>query len=207
MLRPDRMTLKAQEAFRDSGEEARRRGNPVVNDSHLLAALLGQDEGIVQPLLQKAGLNVARIGEAVEAELERLPKQEGGGEPTFSRELNSVFDRAEADATELGDQYVSTEHLIVGLAETKGTTFRRLLKEMGSSADSLREALAEVRGSHRVTDQSPEDKYQSLQRFTINITDLARAGKVDPVIGRDEESTPGHAGAVPAYQEQSGADR
>ncbi len=189
MLRPDRLTLKAQEAFRDAGEEARRRGNPVTNDTHLLAALLGQREGIVQPLLQKAGLNVARIGEAVERELERLPRQEGGvgGEPTFSRELNTIFDRAEADATELGDQYVSTEHLIVALAEEKGSTLQQILREMGSSAALLREALTEIRGSHRVTDQTPEETYQSLQRFTVNLTDLARSGKVDPVIGRDEE--------------------
>ncbi len=189
MLRPDRLTLKAQEAFRDAGEEARRRGNPVTNDTHLLAALLGQREGIVQPLLQKAGLNVARIGEAVERELERLPRQEGGGggEPTFSRELNTIFDRAEADATELGDQYVSTEHLIVALAEEKGSTLQQILRDMGSSAALLREALTEIRGSHRVTDQTPEETYQSLQRFTINLTDLARSGKVDPVIGRDEE--------------------
>jgi ATP-dependent Clp protease ATP-binding subunit ClpB len=188
MIRPDRMTIKAQEAFRDAGEEARRRGNPVVNDAHLLFALLQQQEGVVLPLLQKAGVNVTRLLEEVERELARFPKQEGAGtEPTFSRELNRVFDRAEEDARKLGDAYVSTEHLLLALGEEKGTAARQLLSAQGVSADVLREALKEVRGSHRVTDQSPEEKYQALERYTRNLTDVARRGKLDPVIGRDEE--------------------
>ena len=188
MIRPERLTIKAQEAFRDAGEEARRRGNPVVNDAHLLAALLAQPEGVVLPLLQKAGLNVSVLGPAVERELARFPTQQGGSaEPSFSRELNRVFDRAEAEAKKLGDAYVSTEHLLLALAEEKGTTARNLLTEQNVSADELRAALQEVRGSHRVTDQSPEGQYQSLERYTRNLTDLARNGKLDPVIGRDEE--------------------
>src|ERR671913_84158 len=95
MIRPERLTIKAQEAFRDAGEEARRRGNPVVNDAHLFAALLAQPEGVVQPLLQKAGLNVTALAADVEREIGRFPAQSGGGEPTFSRELHKVFDRAE----------------------------------------------------------------------------------------------------------------
>ncbi len=188
MIRPERLTIKAQEAFREAGEEARRRGNPVVNDAHLFAALLAQAEGVVQPLLQKAGLNVTGLAQAVEREIARFPTQQGGsGEPTFSRELNKVFDRAEADAKKLGDAYVSAEHLLLALAEEKGTTARSLLSEQNISADDLRAALQEVRGSHRVTDQSPEGQYQALQRYTRNLTDLARNGKLDPVIGRDEE--------------------
>ena len=188
MLRPERLTLKAQEAFRDASEDARRRGNPVLNDTHLFAALLAQDEGVVQPLLQKAGLNITALKEAVERELARLPRQEGAtGEPTFSRELHKVFDRAEEEAKALKDAYVSTEHLILGLAAEKGTTARVLLNESEVTADVLREALEGVRGGHRVSDQSPEDQYQALQRFTRNLTDQARKGKLDPVIGRDEE--------------------
>ena len=99
MIRPERLTIKGQEAFREAGEDARRRGNPVVNDAHLLAALLAQPEGIVQPLLQKAGLNVTGLAEAVERDIARFPTQQGGGaEPTLSRELNKVFSRAEAEA-------------------------------------------------------------------------------------------------------------
>ncbi|HEX6088613.1 MAG TPA: ATP-dependent chaperone ClpB [Gemmatimonadales bacterium] len=187
MIRPERLTLKGQEAFRDAMEEARRRGNPVVNDAHLFAALLAQPEGVVQPLLQKAGLNVTALGAGVEREIERFPAQSGGGEPNFSREVHRVFDRAEVEAKALDDAYVSTEHLLVALAEEKGTTARELLSAAGVSGDDLRSALAEVRGSHRVTDQSPEEKYQSLERFTRNLTEQARRGKLDPVIGRDEE--------------------
>jgi ATP-dependent Clp protease ATP-binding subunit ClpB len=188
MIRPDRMTIKAQEAFRDAVEEARRRGNPVVNDAHLLLVLLQQSEGVVQPLLQKAGVNVSRLLDEIEREIERFPKQEGSGaEPTFSRELHRVFDRAEADARKMGDAYASTEHLLLALAEEKGTAARSLLSAQGVAAEALRQALTEVRGSHRVTDQSPEEKYQALERFTRNLTDLARRGKLDPVIGRDEE--------------------
>ena len=188
MIRPERLTIKAQEAFREAGELARRRGNPVVNDAHLFAALLAQDEGVVQPLLQKAGLNVAALKDAVERELERFPRQEGGSaEVTYSRELHKVFDRAETEAKRLEDAYVSTEHLLVALVEEKGTTARALLSAQEITADDLRAALGAVRGSHRVTDQTPEEKYQSLERFTRNLTDQARKGKLDPVIGRDEE--------------------
>ncbi|HEU5041644.1 MAG TPA: ATP-dependent chaperone ClpB [Gemmatimonadales bacterium] len=187
MIRPERLTIKAQEAFRDAGELARRRGNPVVNDAHLFAALLTQPEGVVQPLLQKAGLNVTALTQETEREMARFPTQEGGAEPTFSREVNRVFDRADAEAGKLGDAYVSTEHLLLALAEEKGTTARGLLSAHKVDAEALRRALAEVRGSHRVTDQSPEEKYQALERYTRNLTDQARQGKLDPVIGRDEE--------------------
>ena len=188
MIRPDRMTIKAQEAFRDAAEAARRLGNPVVNDAHLLLALLQQAEGVVQPLLQKSGVNVTRLVDEVQREVGRFPRQEGtGAEPSFSRELNRVFDRAEDDGRKMGDAYVSAEHLLLALAEEKGTSARTLLSGQNVSANDLRQALQEVRGSHRVTDQSPEEKYQALERYTRNLTDLARRGKLDPVIGRDEE--------------------
>jgi len=188
MIRADRMTIKAQDAFRDAAEGARRLGNPVVNDAHLLLALIQQPEGVVQPLLQKAGVNVTRLTDEVQREIGRFPRQEGSGaEPSFSRELNRVFDRAEEDARRMGDAYVSTEHLLLALVEEKGTSARTLLSGHGVSADDLRQALQDVRGSHRVTDQSPEEKYQALERYTRNLTDLARRGKLDPVIGRDEE--------------------
>ncbi|MFL5536176.1 MAG: ATP-dependent chaperone ClpB, partial [Gemmatimonadales bacterium] len=187
-MRPERLTIKAQEALRDAGQLARARGNPVVNDAHLLAALLAQDEGVVQPLLQKAGLNVTAVRQEVEREISRFPTQAGGaGEPSFSREIQRVFDRADAEARKLDDAYVSTEHLLLAMAEEKGTTARAVLSSHNISADDLRSALQEVRGSHRVTDQSPEEKYQALERYTRNLTEEARKGKLDPVIGRDEE--------------------
>jgi ATP-dependent Clp protease ATP-binding subunit ClpB len=188
MIRPERLTIKAQEALRDAGELARSRGNPVVNDAHLLAALLAQDEGVVRPLLQKAGLNLTAVAEAVEREVARFPSQSGGGvEPSFSRELQRIFDRADAETKKLGDQYISTEHLLLAMADEKGTTLRNILTAQNISAAELRRALQEVRGSHRVTDQSPEEKYQALERYTRNLTEEARKGKLDPVIGRDEE--------------------
>src|SRR5919201_4482993 len=137
MIRPDRMTIKAQEAFRDASEEARRRGNPVVNDAHLLWALIQQPEGVVQPLLQKAGVNIARLSDELEREIARFPQQEGGAEPSFSRELHRVFDRGEEDARKMGDAYVSTEHLLLALAEEKGASTRTLLSAQGVSAQDL----------------------------------------------------------------------
>jgi ATP-dependent Clp protease ATP-binding subunit ClpB len=169
-------------------ELARQRGNPVVNDAHLFAALLAQDEGVVQPLLQKAGLNVTSIRDAVEREIARFPTQAGGGsDPTLSREVQRIFDRADAEAQGLGDAYVSTEHLLLAMVDEKGTTARAVLSAQNVSAKDLHAALQDVRGSHRVTDQTPEDKYQALERYTRNLTDEARKGKLDPVIGRDEE--------------------
>jgi ATP-dependent Clp protease ATP-binding subunit ClpB len=187
-IRPDRLTLKAQEAFRDALADAKARGNPVANDAHLLAQLLKQDEGVVRPLLQKAGVDVAAFTKEIEREIERFPKQKGdGGEPTFSRELNTAFDRAEKEAEKLGVAYIATEHLLIGLADTPGTAAKGLLSAVDVSTDDLRTSMAAVRGSHRVTDQSPEEKYQALERYTRNLTGVAREGKLDPVIGRDEE--------------------
>ncbi|MBI1967500.1 MAG: type VI secretion system ATPase TssH, partial [Gemmatimonadetes bacterium] len=188
MIRPDRLTVKAAEALQQAASLARSRGNPVVNDAHLFLALLDQEDGIVVPLLQKAGLKVTQLRAETEREVERFPKQSGTApEPTLSRELSRVLDRADGDAKALGDTYVSTEHLLLALAEEKGTTARQLLSAAGVDKAELLAALEGVRGSHRVTDQEPEQKYQALQRFTRDLTEIARKGKLDPVIGRDEE--------------------
>ncbi|HTD84487.1 MAG TPA: ATP-dependent chaperone ClpB [Gemmatimonadaceae bacterium] len=186
MINPDRLTVKATEALNEAVDLARRAGNPLVYDLHLLLALLTQDEGIVVPILQKLGVSVAQLREAVGREMARYPKQ-SNAQPTLSRELNQVFDKAEADAQKLGDEFVSTEHFLLALSDVKGTESRNLLNGVGASHDSLLEALEQVRGSHRVTDQTPENQYQALQRYTRDLTDAARKGKLDPVIGRDEE--------------------
>ncbi len=188
MLRPDRLTVKAQEVVRDAIEHARNRGNPVVNDAHVLGALLGQEDGIIQPLLNKSGISVSRLSNQVESEVASFPRQDGSNAPpTLDRMLNKVFERAEKLSKEFQDAYVSTEHILLALAEEKGTTAKRLLEDAGITPKEMRAALDEIRGSHRVTDQTPEEKYQSLARFTRNLTDQARTGKLDPVIGRDEE--------------------
>ncbi|MFL5466269.1 MAG: ATP-dependent chaperone ClpB [Gemmatimonadaceae bacterium] len=186
MINPDRLTVKATEALNEAVDLARRAGNPLVYDLHLLMALLTQDEGIVVPILQKLGLSVAQLRESVGREMARYPKQ-SNAQPTLSRELNQVFDKAEADARELGDEFVSTEHFLLALSDVKGAESRNLLVGLGATHDALLEALQQVRGSHRVTDQTPENQYQALQRYTRDLTDAARKGKLDPVIGRDEE--------------------
>src|SRR5438876_4164614 len=186
MINPDRLTVKATEALNEAVDLARRAGNPLVYDLHLLMALLTQDEGIVVPILQKLGVSVAQLRESVGREMARFPKQ-SSAQPTLSRELNQVFDKAEADARELGDEFVSTEHFLLALSNVKGTESRNLLNGVGATHEALLEALQQVRGSHRVTDQTPENQYQALQQYTRDLTDAARKGKLDPVIGRDEE--------------------
>ncbi|NUQ92658.1 MAG: ATP-dependent chaperone ClpB, partial [Gemmatimonadaceae bacterium] len=186
-MNPERLTVKSGEALNEAVSLARRAGNPLVYDTHLLLALLGQDESIVVPVLQKVGASVAQIREQTEREAGRHPKQSGGGQPGMSRELNQVMDRAEEDARELGDEYVSTEHLLLALSEVKGSESNTILTRAGASPKALRDAIEGVRGAHRVTDQNPENQYQALEKYTRDLTDAARAGKLDPVIGRDEE--------------------
>jgi ATP-dependent Clp protease ATP-binding subunit ClpB len=186
MINTERLTVKAAEALNDAVSEARRAGNPVVYDLHLLSALLAQAEGIVVPVLQKLGANVTAIREQAAQEIARLPKQ-SDAQPSLSRELSGVFDKAEDEAKKLGDQFVSTEHLLVALADARTTESKRILNAAGATRDALIEALAAVRGTHRVADQNPENQYQALQRYTRDLTDAARRGKLDPVIGRDEE--------------------
>ena len=178
--------MKSQEALADAATRARQAGNPQVHDTHLLAALLAQDEGIVVPILQKLGVAVPALQDAVDRELARYPKQ-SDAQPTASRELSTVLDAAERQAKPLGDAYVSTEHLLIALADTKGAESAALLKAQRATPAALREALTAVRGAHRVTDQSPETQYQALEKYTRDLTADARKGKLDPVIGRDEE--------------------
>ncbi len=187
MLNSDRLTIKAGEAIQAASSDAQRRGNPTLEDVHLLSALLEQEETVVVPILHKVGLNVARTRERLAGALERLPKQTGSVRPTVSRELNQVLDRSEEEARTLGDEYVSTEHLLLALSAQKGSTAKELLEGEGATHEALGRALESVRGPHRVTDQEPEQKYRALERFSRDLTALARQGKLDPVIGRDEE--------------------
>jgi ATP-dependent Clp protease ATP-binding subunit ClpB len=186
MLSYDRLTVKAGEALQAALTDARRRGNPDIHGVHLLAALLGQEDGIVTPVLQKLGVAVDRVSTRTSEAIERMARTEGGSEPRLSRDLTRALDVAEAQARDLGDEYISTEHFLLGLTEEKDDA-GRILKELGATLEAVREALDAVRGSHRVTDQNPEEKYQALARFSRDLTDLARRGKLDPVIGRDEE--------------------
>src|SRR4051812_20096010 len=186
MINPERLTVKASEAFNASLELAQKNGNPQIHDLHLLSALLEQDEGIVVPILQKQGVNVTALREAVKREIGRYPKQSDAS-PTMSRELNQVFSRADDEAKKLGDEYVSTEHLLLALSDTKGAETKNLLSASNANYKALLESLEAVRGTHRVTDKEPENQYQALKRYSRDLTEAARNGKLDPVIGRDEE--------------------
>lgn len=186
MINPDRLTVKSAEALNDAVSLARKAGNPLVYDLHLLLALLAQDEGIVVPVLQRVGVNVTSLRNNAELEAGHYAKQ-SDAQPSLSRELSQVVDAAEREAKALGDEFISTEHLLLSLADAKGTDSTRLLTAAGANREALLEALKLVRGAHKVTDQSPEQQYQALQKFTRDLTESARKGKLDPVIGRDEE--------------------
>ena len=175
-LDPNRWTLKTQEAFTAAVEAARARGNPEVTPDHLLGALLGQEGTVTLSVLQKLGIAPMSVRNAVEDRLSKLPKAYGGAEPQMGRDLREVMEGGDRSRTELGDEYLSVEHLVLALAD-----------RLGADRHDLLEALQDIRGSHRVTSQNPEDQYQALERYGRDLTEDARKGKLDPVIGRDEE--------------------
>ena len=181
---PKKWTIKTNEAVAAAIERAGAESNPEVTPDHLLAALLGQAEGVVLPLLTKVERPVATLRNETEEALSKLPKAYGT-EPRLSRQTNRVLAEADAVRAELGDEYVSTEHLLLALAnpDMGGATAARI----DLRRDELLAALAEVRGSHRVTSQNPEDQFQALEKYGRDLTEAARSGKLDPVIGRDDE--------------------
>jgi len=174
-LDPNRWTLRMQEAFNAAIEVARSNSNPEVTPDHLLVALLGQAEGVVLPILQKVGQPALPLRNAADEAISRLPKAYGS-DAHLSRELTAVLDAADQARRELHDEYLSTEHVLLALHD-----------RLGVSREDLLVALAEVRGSHRVTSQNPEEQYQALEKYGRDLTEAARAGRIDPVIGRDEE--------------------
>jgi ATP-dependent Clp protease ATP-binding subunit ClpB len=187
-IRFDQLTLKAQEAISAAQQLARTEGHAELVPEHLLAALLSQEGGVAAPVLEKVGAHPDAIAAAVGAVLERRPKVSGAASDAVpSAALGKVLDYAFESARKFQDEYVSTEHLLLGLAEVPGTEAGRILKSSGVTEAGLLAALKEIRGSQRVTDQSPEEKYQALKRYAKDLTELARKGKLDPVIGRDEE--------------------
>ena len=185
-MRFDKFTIKAQEAVQAAQSLAETRGNPRIEAVHLLHALLGQAEGVVPPLLQKVGLDQRAIQQKLDAELGKLPEARGA-EVYASPGLRNVLNRAMDEAGKLKDEYVSTEHLLLAILAEKGDPAAKILADAGLTRDVLLGALKEIRGGQRVTDQTPESKYQALERFTRDLVELARRGKLDPVIGRDDE--------------------
>ena len=183
-----KLTQKSQEALAAAIRRATTDGNPQTEPVHLLAALLDQAEGIARPLLKEVGAGPDGLKDKVEVAVKALPKAAGAtvGSPSASRQLTVSINTAAQRAQQMEDEYVSTEHLLVGLA-TDGGEAARLLREVGAGPESLLEAFEQVRGKGRVTSENPEDTYQSLEKFGVDLTERAREGKVDPVIGRDGE--------------------
>ena len=187
-MRMDRLTLKVQEALQAAQGLAEEHNNQALEPLHMLVALLEQQDGVVEPILQKLGISPAGVLSRARTELERMPKVYGAGGGThLGPKLKDALDRAWAEAERLKDEYLSTEHVLLALAAKADEPAGRLLKEAGVTPDRIYKVLVEVRGTQRVTDQAPEAKYQALARYGRDLTDLARKGKLDPVIGRDEE--------------------
>ncbi len=184
-MRPDRFTVKAQEALHDAQTEARRRDHQGVDVEHLALALLAQQDGIARPLLDKIGADPRVVASRVEDELRTLPKVHGG-EQHLAQRLAKLLDRADDEAKRLKDEYVSVEHLLVAVAQDKGAA-GEALRGAGASAERILGALKDLRGGARVTSQEAESQYRSLEKYAKDLTELARAGKLDPVIGRDDE--------------------
>jgi len=181
----NRYTVRAQEALAAAHQEATRRGNPEIVPLHLLGVLLADETGIVRSLASKAGGNARHLAQLVEAELARLPQQ-SGGDVGMSGDLARLLGAAQKEADALKDEFVSTEHLLLAMTDPKSPV-REVLRLSAVDRDAVLKALKEMRGGQRVTDQNPEDKYQALQRYSRDLVDLARRGKLDPVIGRDDE--------------------
>jgi ATP-dependent Clp protease ATP-binding subunit ClpB len=191
-MRLDKFTLKAQEALQEAQGLAQKMGQQQLDTEHLLLTLIRQADGLVTPILQRIGVSPQQVEAGLEKELQKIPQVRSGGgaplgqvyiAPSLEKTLSSAWEEAER----LKDEYVSTEHLLLAMASEGDGGAGRVLKEAGINKDDIYRVLMEVRGGQRVTDQSPEEKYQALQRYTRDLTDLARQGKLDPVIGRDEE--------------------
>ena len=183
----NKFTIKSQEAVQNAQEIASSYGNQSIEPEHLLAALVQDPQGIVIPILQKLGTNVNYVKIKVNEVVEKLPKVQGTSQQHISGELQRIFEQAQKEAENLKDEFVSTEHLLLALLDQKQNAATKLLIDQGVTKESVLKALKDVRGSQRVTDQNPEDKFQPLEKFGRDLNELARKGKLDPVIGREEE--------------------
>jgi len=185
----EKFTLKAQEALQEAKSIAERKNHQQIDVEHLLLALLGQKEGTVIPLLQKLGVNIDLIVSQIENELNRIPKVtgSGAGQVYLSSRLNEIFNMAWKEAERLADEYLSTEHLLIAITDEKQGASSQNLQRSGVTKDAIFRVLQDIRGTHRVTDQNPEEKYQALKRYSRDLTEEARKGRLDPVIGRDDE--------------------
>ena len=188
-MNPNKLTVKSQEALEQARSIAAENQQQAIEPEHLLLALIGDEGGIAFSVLQKAGANAEYIKSKLEESVDKFPKVSGGNVASqyLSQPLAQVLDAAEKEASQMKDEFVSTEHLLLGLLSSKNLDSYRILASQGINHELVLKALREIRGTQRVVDQNPEEKYQSLQKFGRDLTDLARKGKLDPVIGRDDE--------------------
>jgi ATP-dependent Clp protease ATP-binding subunit ClpB len=187
MLRFEKLTVKAQEAVQSAQEIAATHENQQIEAVHLLAALVAQDGGVVPPLVTKLGIRLEALSQEIERAIKRLPKVQGFGQQHMSDALNKVLERSFKEAEKFKDEYVSTEHLFLAIANEDRDPAGQLLKKLGASHEAILQALTSVRGTQRVVSQNPEATYESLEKYARDLTELARRSKLDPVIGRDEE--------------------
>src|SRR6202522_1692379 len=187
MIRSGKFTVKAQEALQAAQEMGERSGQQQIEPLHVLWALVAQGDGVVPPLLEKLGVSPTLIASEAEKQIGRLPKISGGSQAQFSSATTKVLERAFDEAQRLKDEYVSTEHILLAISATKQDAAAQILARHGATYDAILKALTSVRGSQKVTDQNPEAKYQALERYARDLTEQARRGKLDPVIGRHEE--------------------
>jgi ATP-dependent Clp protease ATP-binding subunit ClpB len=187
MLQFEKMTVKAQEALRQAQEVAARHENQEMQPVHLLEALVAQHDGVVPPLLARLGIRPEMLNQEIAREVSRLPKVSGFDQQHLGKALNAVLERAFDEAKNFKDEYVSTEHLFLAIAGADRDPAGQLLKKAGATHEAILQALTSVRGTQRVTSQNPEATYESLEKYARDVTELARRGKLDPVIGRDEE--------------------
>ncbi|PYJ10216.1 MAG: ATP-dependent chaperone ClpB [Verrucomicrobia bacterium] len=186
-MRPDKFTQKMQEALQASQDVASQFNQQEITNEHFLLALLDQADGVTRPLLEKMGVPVPQLRDELNQELNRRPKIQGGNyDVRVGNELRTMIDAAEKEMAKLKDEFLSAEHYLLALADSKSAA-ARFLKDAGVTRDKLMLALQQVRGSQRVTDQNPEGKYQTLEKYGRDLTEMARKGKIDPVIGRDNE--------------------
>src|SRR6476620_5197337 len=185
-MRFDRFTIRGQEAVQEAIGVAEKNQNQQVEPEHILAIMLDQKEGVVRPILGKIGANVAAVSSEVDAAIAKFP-QVSGGQQYFSTRTNTIFQEAQKEAEKMQDEYVSTEHLLLAIAAEKEGDAGRILRSNGISREDLEKVIVDMRGGSRITDQNAEENFQALDKYAQDLTELARKGKLDPVIGRDDE--------------------
>jgi ATP-dependent Clp protease ATP-binding subunit ClpB len=182
-MRLEKFTIKAQEALQESQTLAEQHGNQELEAEHLLTILITQEDGVVPPILRKLGANIPLLQDRMQERLEKFPKVSGAsGGSYISPRLKTILDQAHQEAEQFKDEFVSTEHLLLAMSVAKNAEVARILQSLGVTHDALLKALMEVRGNQRITDQSPEEKFQVLDKYCKDLTALSKQGKLDPVI-------------------------